>query len=223
MRTLWQDIRYAARTLGKSQGFAAMVAGILAIGMGGSMMIFTIVSESYLRPFPVPEQEWLVDLDERPPQWGLKFAFVAYPDFHEWRRQNRTLDSMTASLGRGWNLAMADRAERIDGMRVTYNYFDVLHVQPALGRHLVEEDDRLGVARVTVLGAHLWRQLYGEDPGVIGRSLRPDGEPYTIVGVLPTSVVFPAKAYLLVSLAADPAARKQQEAAELKQSGFEVA
>ena len=205
MMTWWQDIRYAVRTLSKSQGFTVMVVGILAIGMGGSVMIFTIVNELYLRPFPVPEQERLVDLDERAPQWNLPSALVAYPDFHEWRRQNRTFDCMTALLRRGWNLAIDDGAERIDGMRVTYDYFDVLHVQPVLGRRLVEEDDRPGAPRVAVLGAHLWQQLYGEDPGVIGRSLRLDGEPYTIVGVLPASAIFPAKADLLVPLAEDPA------------------
>lgn len=205
MKTLWQDLRYTVRTLGRSPGFTVMVAGILAIGMGGSMMIFTMVNELYLRPFPVPEQERLVDLDERAPQWGLKSALVGYADFCEWRRQNRTFDCMTALLRRGWNLATADRAERIDGLRVTYDYFDVLHVQPVLGRRLVEEDDRPGAARVAVLGAHLWQRLYGEDPGVVGRSLRLDGEPYTIVGVLPASAVFPAKADLLVPLAEDPA------------------
>jgi hypothetical protein len=191
--------------------------------MGGNMMIFTVVNELYRRPFPVPGQERLVDLDERAPQWNLPSTLVAYPDFHEWRRQNQTFNCMTALLGRGWNLAMGNRAERIDGMVVTYDYFDVLHVQPVLGRRFVDEDDRPGAARVVVLGAHLWQQLYGEDPGVVGRSLRPEGEPYTIVGVLPTSDIFPAKTDLLVPLAADPAARKQQEAAELKQSGFEVA
>ncbi len=205
MTTLWQDLRYAVRTLARSPGFTVMVAGILAIGMGGSMMIFTIVNELYLRPFPVPEQERLVDLDERAPQWNLERARVAYPDFHEWRRQNRTFDCMTVLLRRGWNLAIDDRAERIDGMRVTHDYFDVLHVQPVLGRRLVEEDGRPGAPRVTVLGAHLWQRLYGEDPGVIGRSLRLDGEPYTIVGVLPASAIFPAKADVLVPLAEDPA------------------
>jgi len=136
MRTLWQDIRYAVRTLCRSPGFTAIVAGILAICMGGSMMIFTIVNELYLRPFPVPGQERLVDLDERAPQWNLPSTLVAYPDFHEWRRQNQTFDCMTVCVRRGWNLAKAD---------------------------------------------------------------------------------------LLVPLAVDPAARKQQEAAELRQSGFEVA
>ena len=101
MITLWQDLRYAVRTLGRSPGFAVMVVGILAIGMGGSMMIFTIVNELYLRPFPVPEQERLVDLDERAPQWNLERAWVAYPDFHEWHRQNRTFDCMTAFAGGG--------------------------------------------------------------------------------------------------------------------------
>jgi len=223
MTTMWQDIRYAVRTLGRSPGFAVMVVGILAIGMGGSLMIFSIFNELNLRPFPVPGQERLVDLDERAPQWNLEYTGVAYQDFHEWRRSNQTFDCMTVWTYSGWNLALDDRAERVEGIGVTYDYFDVLHVQPVLGRRFVEEDDRPGAARVVVLGAHLWRQLYGEDPGVIGRSLRLDGEPYTIVGVLPASAIFPAKADLLVPLAADPAARKQQEAVELKQSGFEVA
>ena len=205
MTTLWQDIRYAVRTLCRSPGFAAMVVGILAIGMGGSVMMFSIFNELNLRPFPVPEQERLVDLDERATQWNLEYTGMAYQDFHEWRRQNRTFDCMAVWNHQGWNLAVDDRAERISGIRVTYDYFDVLHVRPVLGRRFVEQDDRPGAPRVAVLSTHLWQRLYGQDPGVIGRSLRLDGEPYTIVGVLPADLVFPTKADLWVPLAVDPA------------------
>ncbi len=204
MMTLWQDLRYAVRTLGRNPGFAVTVVGILAIGMGGSLMIFSIFNELNLRPFPVPEQERLVDLDEKAPQWNLEHALVAYQDFHEWRRSNQTFDCMTVWHRRGWNLSLEDRAERVEGIGVTYDYFDVLHVQPALGRRFVEEDDRPGAAHVAVLSAHLWQDLYGGDPSVIGRSPRLDGKPYTIVGVLPANAIFPVKADLWVPLAADP-------------------
>ena len=204
---IWlQDIRYAVRTLSKSRGFTVMVVGILAIGMGGSMMIFSIFNELILRPFPVPEQERLVDLDEKAPQWNLEYTLVAYQDFHEWRRSNQTFDCMTVWTHSGWNLALDDRAERVEGIGVTYDYFDVLHVQPVLGRRFVEEDDRPGAARVAVLSTHLWQELYGEDPSVIGRFVRLDGEPYTIVGVLPADAMFPVKADLWVPLAENPAA-----------------
>jgi len=205
MSSFWQDIRYAVRTLGRSPGFAVVVIGILAIGMGGSMMIFSIFNELILRPLPVPDQERLVDLDEKAPQWNLEYTLVAYQDFHEWRRSNQTFDCMTAWTGCSWNLALDDRAERVEGMAVTYDYFDVLRVRPVLGRRFVEEDDRPGAARVAILSARLWQELYDKDPSVIGRSVRLDGEPYTIVGVLPANTLFPVKADLWVPLAEDPA------------------
>ncbi len=202
MRTLWQDLRFAARTLLRSPGFAVMVVGILAVSMGGSMMIFSIFNELNLRPFPVPEQERLVALAESEANRRMP---VAYRDFYDWRRQNQTFDCMTVWVERSWNLALDDRAERIKGILVTYDYFDVLHVRPALGRRFLKEDDRRGAPRVAILSAPLWRRLYGEDPAVVGRSLRLDGEPYTIVGVLPADTVFPLAADLWVPLAEDPA------------------
>ncbi len=205
MTTLWQDLRFAARILLRSPGFAVMVVGILAVGMGGSMMIFSIFNELNLRPFPVPEQERLVDLDEKAAEWNLEYTGMAYQDFHEWRRQNQTFDCMTVWEHRGWNLALDDRAERIEGICVTYDYFDVLHVRPALGRRFLEQDDRPDAPRVAMLSAHLWQRRYGADPGVIGRSLRLDGEPYTVVGVLPADTVFPVRTDLWVPLALDPA------------------
>jgi predicted permease len=205
MRTLWQDLRYAIRMLLRSPGFTGTVVGILAIGMGGSLMIFSVFNELVLRPFPVPEQERLVDLDETAPAWNLEYTGIAYPDFHEWRRSNQSFDCMTVWTGRGWNLALGDQAERIDSIAVTYDYFDVLHVQPMLGRRFVEEDDRPGAPHMAILSASLWQRLYGQDPGVIGRSVRLNGEPYTIVGVLPPEAVFPERADLWVPLAANPA------------------
>jgi len=205
MTTLGQDIRYAVRTLSRSPGFAVMVVGILAIGMGGSLMIFNIFNELNLRPFPVPEQERLVDLDERAPQWNLEHTGMAYQDFHEWRRQNRTFDCMTVWDHRGRNLVMDDRAERIEIIRATYDYFDVLHIQPVLGRRFLAEDDRPGAPRVALLSAALWQRRYGRDPTVLGRSLQLDGEPHTIIGVMPADLVFPSRADLWIPLALDPA------------------
>lgn len=206
MTTLWQDARFAVRMLLRSPGFAVMVVAILAIGMGGSVMMFSIFNELNLRPFPVPEQERLVDLDERAPQWDLEYTSMAYQDFHEWRRQNRSFDCMAVWTHDAWNLGLDDRAERVSGIRVTYDYFDVLGVRPALGRRLVEEDDRPGAARVAVISSGLWQELYGEDPGVIGRSVRLDGMPHTIVGVLPAGIVFPNKVDVWVPLGLDATA-----------------
>ncbi len=204
MATLWQDVRFAVRMLLRSPGFAVMVVGILAVGMGGSLMIFSIFNELNLRPFPVPEQERLVDLDERAAEWNLDYTGMAYQDFHEWRRQNRTFDCMTVWDHRGRNLVVDDRAERIEIIRATYDYFDVLHIQPVLGRRFGVEDDRPGAPRVAILSAAQWQRLYGGAPDVIGRSLRLDGEPHTIVGVLPADTMFPSRADLWVPLAADP-------------------
>ncbi len=205
MTTLWHDVRYAVRMLIRSPGFAVMVVGILAIGMGGGVMMFSIFEELNLRPFPVPEQERLVDLDERARQWDLEYTGMAYPDFHEWRRRNQTFECMTVWAHSQWNLNLDDRAERVSGIRATYDYFDVLHVRPALGRRFVEEDDRPGAARVAVISAGLWQERYGGDRSVIGRSMRLDGEPYTVVGVLPADIVFPVKVDVWVPLALDPA------------------
>jgi len=205
MVTLWQDLRFAGRMLLRSPGFAVMVVGILAIGMGGSLMMFSIFNELNLRPFPAPQQERLVDLDERAPQWDLEYTGMAYQDFHEWRRQNRSFDCMTVWTHSEWNLGLDDRTERVSGIRATHDYFDVLGIRPALGRRFVEEDDRPEAPRVAVISPRLWQEFYGEDPSVIGRSVRLDGLPYSIVGVLPGGIVFPNKVDVWVPLALDPA------------------
>jgi len=203
--TLWQDVRFAVRMLLRSPGFAVMVVGILAIGMGGGVMMFSIFNELSLRPFPVPEQGRLVDLDERAPQWDLEYTGMAYQDFHEWRRLNQTFDSMTVWTHTDWNLSLVDGTQRVSGIRATYDYFDVLRVQPALGRRFVKEDDRPGAARVAVISARVWQELYGKDAGVVGRAVRLDGEPYTVVGVLPPDIVFPVKVDVWTPLALDAA------------------
>jgi putative ABC transport system permease protein len=177
---------------------------MLALGIAGNAAIFSIFNGLVLRPFPFPEPERLVDLDETAPKWNLKFVGVSNPDFHAWRRDNKTFDGMFFFSGSSFNLSGHGLAQRVRGARVTHDMVNVLGLKLALGRNFLPEEDRPGGTKVALLGHDLWQGLFNGDRNVLGRILQLDNQPYTVVGVLPREAVFPPQAELWVPLAADP-------------------
>jgi predicted permease len=181
-----------------------MMAAILALGIAGTITVFGLFNELFLRPFPVPHQERLVDLSERAPRWNQGYVGLAYDDFEALREQNQTFECMAAWASWGANLALDDETESVDMLLATHDYFDVLSLRPILGRCFTPEEDRPGGARVVLLSFGLWRRVFGQDRTVLGRILRLDNEPFTIIGVLPPAADFPVPVDLWRSLAADP-------------------
>jgi predicted permease len=190
MDTLLKDIRYGIRSLVKSPGFLAIAVITLALGIGASTAIFTVVNASLLRGLPYHEPEGLVHLWETTPQKNFHQREASYPDYLDWK-ENQVFAGMAAySGGGGFVLEKNEGNELVAAGRVTANFFAVLGVAPMLGRAFQADEDLPTAARVVMLSYGGWQRFFGGDKEVIGRTLRLSGNPYTVVGVLPPSFQF---------------------------------
>ena len=205
-----RDLRYAARGLARAPGFAALALLTLAFAIGANVAIFSVVNSLLLRPLPLPQGERVVTLLRHFPD-GDSDA-VSEPKFFYWRDHGAAFTAVAAfeSLGSGFNLAGDGKPERIVGSHVSASFFDVFGERPALGRSFLAEEDRPGAAHAVVLSDALWRRRFGADPGVLGRSLLLNGEPYLVVGVMPRELGFPSRAELWTPFCLDPASREPE-------------
>jgi len=183
METLFQDFRYALRTLRKSPGFALVALFTLALGIGANTAIFSVVYGVLLRPLPYRDPSRLMVLNETTPRVGT--VSVSYPNFLDWKAQTRQFSQMAAAYGVGFNLAGIAQPENIRGQAVSPNFLSMMGVRPFLGRDFVASEEKAGTAPVVLLGYPLWQSHFGGDSGAIGRTITLDGRPFTIIGVLP--------------------------------------
>lgn len=184
LETVLQDVRYACRTLGRTPGFTAAALVTLALGIGANAAIFTVAHTILLRPLPYADPQRLVAFGDRAAD-GLP-TNIGYQTFADFRDQNRAFEQVAAI--RSWQPTLVTtEAERLNAMRVSWNFFAMLGARPAIGRDFRREDDRPDHWRVLVLSDGLWRRRFGANPGVIGRTVRMNDQNYEIVGVLPAS------------------------------------
>jgi putative ABC transport system permease protein len=202
--SFWKDIRFGLRTLARTPGttLAALVA--LALGIGANTAIFSVVSGVLLEPLPYPEPDRLMSVMMKNPAAGFPRFTVSPPDFEDFRRQNRTFEGMAASATGRFNLTGGERPESLQGAAVSAGFFHILRMDPVLGQAFRPEDERPGGAKVVVLSDGLWRRRFGADRGIVGRGVLLDGEVYTVLGVAPPGMDYPAKRDLWVPLAVDP-------------------
>ena len=186
METLINDIRYGIRSLTKRRAFVATAVITLALGIGANTAIFSVVNAVLLRPLPYPNPDRLVALSEN----SLESAeiSVAYPDYLDWRAQQSVFEAMAARMPAG-GVITGDNPERVIGRLVTSSFFATLGVQPFRGRAFTEAEDRPGGPRVMVLSYGLWQRRFGA-VDAIGKSINYNGEPWTVVGVMPAGFDF---------------------------------
>jgi len=184
VETLWQDIRYATRTLANSPGFAAVAVLMLALGIGANTAIFSVAYGVLLRPLPYPEAGRMVTLAE---VGGGEYAEmdVTYPELQFLEQHHEPFEAMAGTASVGLSVFAGSRAEHVDALRVSPEYFRVFGAVPLLGRTLIPDDDRETAGNVAVLSNGLWKRRFGGDRGVIGRNATIDGKPYTVIGVMP--------------------------------------
>ncbi|MGB6875844.1 MAG: ABC transporter permease [Candidatus Acidiferrales bacterium] len=202
MRNLWQDVKYAARMLLRSPGFAITAILALALGIGANTAIFTVVNKVLLEPLAYPELERLVELEVSGPGGSLNATSI--PIFNVWREQTQAFEAVTAydPGGPGINLTGGDRPEQLHGIRASAGYFRVFGVPMEIGRAFTEEEDRPGGPKLVVLSNGLWRSRFGADPQIVGKTIELGGDPYVVTGVLgaafhpdvPTDVILPLEA-----------------------------
>ncbi len=190
MGTVIQDLRFAARTLLRRPGFTAVVLLTLAVGIGSTTAIYSVVDGVLLRPLPFPEAERIHQLWEGTPSGGR--GWVSAPNFRDWRERLDSYSGIAAFTPEGFNVAGGGSPERIDAMAVTPGYFEVLGVSMALGRGFTPEEGTSPAAPVAVISDGLWRRQLGASPDALGRTLELGGAPHRIVGVLPPGMAHPA-------------------------------
>jgi len=185
---LIQDLRLALRQLARSPGLTGVAVLTLALGIGANTAIFSLVDSLLLRPLPYPEPLELVTVDHHYPTWDLD-AGVSAPGFRDYRDRARSFASVAVATGFTPNLTGIGEPERVLGGQVSHGYFETFGIRPVLGRTFSKENDRPGDAQVAVVSHGFWQRRLGGRNDVLGRSMRLDGAPYEIVGVMPPTFV----------------------------------
>jgi len=188
MRTLASDLRYAFRVLRRTPSFALAVIAVLALGIGANTAIFSIVNTVLLRPLPFQQSERLVRLFHVPPPDafpGMKTFSVSAANFYDWKASARLFEAMAIYRFRPFVITGNGHADEIMAVGAGADFFEIIGTQPALGRTFQREEDSPGRGHVVILSDGFWKRQFGGAPDVIGRTLQLDGEPYTIVGVMP--------------------------------------
>lgn len=180
------------------------MVSILTIGMAGSVTILSVFYELNLKPLPVPDYKRLVILNESAPQMHVDQLGISPPDFHAWRAENQTFESMTFWHEVGRNLSFSDSVERVRVLAVTRDFFRVMGIRPILGRSFSPDEDQPDGPKVVLLSHSLWERLCGRDPNILGSTLRLDTVPHVIVGVMAPNWSFPQEADLWIPLAVGP-------------------
>jgi predicted permease len=188
MRTLAADLRYAFRVLRRTPSFSLAVTAVLALGIGANTAIFSIVNAVLLRAMPFHQPERLVRIFHVPPQDafpGMATFSVSPANFYDWQRSSNSFDGMAIYRFRQFVLTGEGQANEVVAAAVGAGFFEVVATRPALGRPFLAEEDAPGRGRAVILSDGFWRTHFGAAPDVLGRALRLDGEPFTIVGVMP--------------------------------------
>ena len=181
-----RDLRHAARTLVRHPSFAIAAVLSLALGIGPTVAIFSVLDAALLNPLPYAEPDRLVAI--RGTSLKTTRNPLSYPNFLDLRSRVQTLEDIAAWHLEMFTLAGRVQAERLIGGRVSASYFSVLRTQPLLGRTFTATEDQIGGPPVALLGESLWRRAFAADPQVVGQTVTLDGRPHTVIGVMPAHV-----------------------------------
>jgi predicted permease len=184
MTLLWQDIRYGLRVLRKSPGFTAVAVLTLALGIGANTAIFTVVYGVLLRPLPFRQPDRIVMLAESYKELMDEKSLTA-TELNRLRRYSEPFEYIAGYTQFGYNLASGNAAEHLRGMPVNAEYFRVLGIHPMLGRDFLDEEDRGDGQRVAIVSYAVWMRRLGGDASRIGQTVLLNGEPFTVIGVMP--------------------------------------
>jgi len=176
------DVRFAARQLAHAPAFTLVAALTLALGIGATTAIFSVVHAVVLRPLPFPEPDRVMSVGE---DWQGRVSSASVGNFTDYRTHLKSFSSLAAKQFVSYNLAEGDQPERIVGGRVTHTWFDVIGIAPLYGRVFTADEDKPGNDRVVVLSHRLWTRRFGANPSIVGRVVRLNSEPYAVLGVMP--------------------------------------
>ena len=197
-----RDVSYSLRVLLKNYAFTIVVVLTLALGIGANTAIFSFANGILLRPLPYPQSDRLVVLDETASKRGLESMPVSYPNFLDWREQNKSFEDIGVYFNtQRFALSGAGEPTEVRGAFISHGLFEILRVSPHLGRTFTANEDRPEEDAVVILGHSLWQRNFGGDPNIIGRKIMLNSRARTVVGVMPSGFRFPDTAELWAPVA----------------------
>ena len=199
MRTLWQDVRYGLRVLSRNPGFAGMAILILALGIGATTAIFSVVNTVLLKRLPFSTADRLVRIESVIAATG-QGGIASYPDFLDWQAQSHVFDGMAVFRTKDFTLIGLREPLHLEGAVVSAQLFSLLGVTPTLGRSFLSVEDNPAATNGTdpvILSYGLWQREFGSDASVLGRAIQLGDQPFTVIGVMPQSFQFPIQADLI--------------------------
>jgi putative ABC transport system permease protein len=194
MDTFFQDLRFAVRGLIQRPGFSVTAIVTLALGIGATTAIFSVVNAVMMRPLPFPEPERIVAIANLWTKTGSRSPTVSAPDFHDWKTQSRSFESMAAFNGGLTSVSLTNGADYAGVYRITPGFFDTLGARAALGRLLTEEEQKPGGPLAIVITDAFWRRQFNGDTSAIGATVKFGDRVFTIAGVLEPGLRYPATA-----------------------------
>ena len=202
IENIMRDISYSLRILLKNYAFTIVVILTLALGIGANTAIFSFANGILLRPLPYPQSDRLAVLDETALKRGIDSMSVSFPNFLDWREQNKVFEDIGTYYGTSrFSLSGAGEPIEIRGCYISHGLFEILRVSPQLGRTFTANEDRPDEDAVVILGNDLWQRNFGGDAQIVGRKVMISNRPRTVVGVMPPGYRFPDVAELWVPLA----------------------
>jgi putative ABC transport system permease protein len=193
LETLRQDLRYGVRQFRRSPGFAAAAVITLAMGIGTTTALFTVVRSVLLKPLPFQEPARLLRLYEHSSDDKFPYNNSAAGVFAEWKKQSHSFSDLAIMGGAEYNLSSAggQLPEKVTGAECSWNLFPTLGIEPALGRRFTAADDQRSAAASVILSWGLWKRRFGGDPSIVGRTIHLDARSYVVLGVMPAGFAFP--------------------------------
>ena len=210
LTALWWDLRYSLRMLAQRPAFTCIALAALALGIGANSAIFTVVNSVLLRPLRFPKSDQLVFVQERNLKAGFPRFSLSPGNYADFRDHNHSFSGFTALREQGLNMALGTEPERLSGMRVTSEFFDVFGLKPALGRVFRAEEMNLASQKVAVLSYRLWQRRFAGSQAILGQVLKLNQELYTVVGVIPSGFVLDDKTDIFIPLLLDPGEWQQR-------------
>jgi putative ABC transport system permease protein len=196
MQTLWQDIRYGVRMLLKHPGVTAIVLLALGLGIGANTAIFSVVNAVLIRPLPYDDSDRLVFLNEKSPV--LDEMSISYPNFEDWRAQNRSFEKIAVYNRSSYNLTGAGDPERIITGQVSADLFSILRVNAAYGRVFTNDEDKPGGAPVVILSYGLWQRRFGGQTSILNQQITLNTKSHTVIGIMPKDYFYPSRVEMWV-------------------------
>jgi predicted permease len=204
IESLLEDARYAARSLRHAPAFTAAAILTLALGIGATTAIYSVVRTVWLRPLPYRAPHRVVRIWEKNALLGIEQFSASVPNFLSWRERSRSFGSLVAAMPRNVSVTGQGDPERVLSGAVTAHFFDMLGIRPLRGRSFAADEDAPGHARVAMLSERLWRRRYASDPDLVGRTIPLDGENWTVIGIAPADVGFTSEVDIWQPLTLDP-------------------